>query len=193
MNTNYNGADNHHNINSWYKIVIIDIMNQNNNNSSSSSLLIRKRKRNVSTTTKVHFCTKPNEIIDTYSALEYDRSGLYDQYNNNELPINHHQDNNNNNNNKNNIIFTLSINFIPTTTTITNTTSLSTTNDNKSLQNKKKPKLSIDTSNIHGPLYFTNMSTNHQKKDQTSRLYHEDDNITLKNTEFNRRSLVLVA
>ncbi|KAI9305982.1 hypothetical protein BJ944DRAFT_264267 [Cunninghamella echinulata] len=152
-------------------------MNQNNNN--ASSLLIRKRKRNAST--KVHFCTKPHEIIDTYSALEYDRSGLYDQYNNsNELPFN--QDNS-----KNNIIFTLSINFIPTTTTTT------LTNNTKSLQNKKKPKLSIDTSNIHGPLYFTNMSTNHQKKDQASKLYHEDDTITLKNTEFNRRSLVLVA
>jgi hypothetical protein len=50
-----------------------------------------------------------------------------------------------------------------------------------------KPKLSIDTSNLHGPLYFTNMTTNHQKKEKAIADEHEEpvDSITKENTRRN--------
>ncbi|CAO3648948.1 unnamed protein product [Cunninghamella blakesleeana] len=151
-----------------------------NNTTTTNTSLIRKRKR-TNSTLKVHFCTKPIEIIDTYSPLEYDRSGLFDKYNQDEFPFNQYHEQQKENQN---IILTLSINFIPTSTT-----SLSSP---LPLKQKKKPKLSIDTSNIHGPLYFTNMSTNHQKKDPVINKL-DDDTLTLKNTEFNRSCLLLMA
>ncbi|KAI8099887.1 uncharacterized protein BX664DRAFT_322333 [Halteromyces radiatus] len=151
------------------------------NESSSSLLMDRKRKRS-SSGLRVHFCTKPQEIIDTYSSSEYNRSGLFPDY---------HQDNHS----SKDFILTLSFGFLsPPSSPPTISTKKA------KVDKKKKPKLSIDTSTIHdGPLYFTNMTTNHQKKDQQQQHQlmtpiddddDDDERTTLENTEINRRCLV---
>ncbi|SAM01796.1 hypothetical protein [Absidia glauca] len=163
-------------------------MHLTNQGSSSSSMIHdRKRKRRGSdgSPLQVRFCTQPSEVIDTYSPVEYDRSGLFPSE-----PVSLPAKNDN-------IILTLSFGFV---------TPLSSCHQpqpqpqlhqpsspiSKNKANKKRPKLSIDTSNIHdGPLYFTNMTTNHQKKEQSH--IPEDDHdarVTMENTEMNRRCLV---
>ncbi|KAI8337896.1 hypothetical protein BC941DRAFT_424005 [Chlamydoabsidia padenii] len=128
------------------------------------TLVDRKRKRRG----QVRFCAEPCEIIDTYSQAEYDRGGLFPDTVNN------------------NIILTLSFGFMtPPPPAPPPPLDLPMKTENN---NKKRPKLSIDTSKIHdGPLYFTSMTTNHQKKEQQQQ---DDDRITMENTEINRRCLV---
>jgi hypothetical protein len=145
------------------------MMSSNNNNNNSCLVSSRKRKR----TSELHvrFCTQPTSIIYTYSQTDYDRSGLFPDTQQNEKQ-------------QQQFIFTLSINFVQPTE-----------QPQQPLFKKKKsnnrPKLSIDTSNLQGPLYFTNMSTNHQKKKQP--LPIEEDAIDLVTKENTRRnSLPLV-
>ncbi|KAI8339462.1 hypothetical protein BC941DRAFT_420561 [Chlamydoabsidia padenii] len=155
--------------------------NQPINESLSCTIHDRKRKRRTSdgNPLQVRFCTQPNEIIDTYSPVEYDRSGLFSTDNSDGIK-------------SDNIILTLSIGFV-TPLSCQPTSTPPPVIKNKS--DRKRPKLSIDTSNIHdGPLYFTSMTTNHQKKEHAQPLVHLDDDhearITMENTEMNRRCLV---
>ncbi|KAI8971385.1 hypothetical protein BDB01DRAFT_811627 [Pilobolus umbonatus] len=135
---------------------------------SNSCIVSTKRKR---PNLHVSFCTLPQIVIYTHSQSDYDRSGLFP-----ETPIN----NNVYNNDNKSLIFTLSINFV--NTPIINTQKIK-------LKSNKRPKLSIDTSNLQGPLYFTNMTTNHQRKKMEM---DEDvlDNETRENTR--RNSLPLI-
>ncbi|ORZ18672.1 hypothetical protein BCR42DRAFT_411382 [Absidia repens] len=182
-------------------------MHTNNFIDGSSSMTVdRKRKRRG--TLQVRFCTEPCEIIDTHSPLDYDRGGLF--------PNVSHDDQSNNTYANSNIILTLSFGFVapssschspPPTTPLPppqqqqqqqHSVSSSNLMMKKPRADKKRPKLSIDTSNIHdGPLYFTSMTTNHQKKEQQQqKLNVEDDHdarITMENTEMNRRCLVAAA
>ncbi|CAO3599035.1 unnamed protein product [Absidia cylindrospora] len=168
---------------------------------SSSTIADRKRKRRG--TLRVRFCTEPCEIIDTHSPLDYDRGGLFPN-------VSHDNQSNNtytNSNSNNNIILTLSFGFMapschPTAPSPPPQQQQQQQQSNlmvkKPRTDKKRPKLSIDTSNLHdGPLYFTSMTTNHQKKEQQQqKLNAEDDHdarITMENTEMNRRCLVAAA
>lgn len=140
---------------------------------TSSSNACRKRKR--SSESHVRFSTQPQSIIYTYSQSDYDRSGLLP-----EIQPQHE---------KQQFIFTLAINFVhhppPTPTKVQQKL--------KKSSPSKRPKLSIDTSNLHGPLYFTNMTTNHQKKMSFSQPEDEKEDIDIVTKENTRRnSLPLV-
>ncbi|CAO3598949.1 unnamed protein product [Absidia cylindrospora] len=182
-------------------------MHTNNINTGSSSMIAdRKRKRRDRGVLRVRFCTEPCEVIDTYSPFEYNRGGLFPDVDHDEENVNHYQHSSdyNHSNHNNNIILTFSFGFMsptsscqshrsPTSPILPRQTSSSEIKRNKG--DKKKPKLSIDTSNIQdGPLYFTNMTTNHQKNEQPFLTDIGDDDldakITMENTEINRRCLV---
>ncbi|ORZ18600.1 hypothetical protein BCR42DRAFT_411234 [Absidia repens] len=161
-----------------------------------------KRKRRDSGVLRVRFCTEPCKIIDTYSPFEYNRGGLFPDIDHDEENDTHYQ--HASDYNHNNIILTFSFGFMsptssrqshqsPATPILPSQTSSAAAKRNKG--DKKKPKLSIDTSNIQdGPLYFTNMTTNHQKNEQAPLTAIGDDDldakITMENTEINRRCLV---
>jgi hypothetical protein len=133
----------------------------------------RKRKR--SSESHVRFSTQPQSIIYTYSQSDYDRSGLLP-----EIQPQHE---------KQQFIFTLAINFVrhPPLTPIKEQQKL------KKSSPTKRPKLSIDTSNLQGPLYFTNMTTNHQKKMNFFQPEDEKEDIDIVTKENTRRnSLPLV-
>lgn len=122
----------------------------------------RKRKR-----LHVSFCTLPENVIYTHSQSDYDRGSSTDFFSDYHTPA---------------YFFALKINFIPQEQPIEST---SVTSD--SSNNKKRPKLTIDTSNLSGPLYFTKMTTNHQKRREAA---YDDDNdffdrLTAENTRRN--------
>ncbi|ORZ02830.1 hypothetical protein BCR43DRAFT_429739 [Syncephalastrum racemosum] len=136
-----------------------------------------KRKRSL----RVHFCVEQPRVAYTYSQSDYDRSGLFCDV----TPISpivpqqtqQHD-----------------ASIIPVHATIT-VVSLSVTThpagSPTSKKQKNKPRLSIDTSSIHGPLYLTNLTTNHQKRslNQDTTKDHEDDESddqTRENTKRNR-------
>lgn len=146
----------------------------NNNNSCLASS--RKRKR----TSELHvrFCTQPQAIVYTWSQSDYDRSGLFpDTTETTEEDCQPQQ-----------FIFALSINIIQPTTQ---------PQEEQPIFKKKsklnRPKLSIDTSNLHGPLYFTNMTTNHQKKNKEPIVVPEEDPIDLVTKENTRRNSLPLA
>ncbi|KAI9356652.1 hypothetical protein BD770DRAFT_389819, partial [Pilaira anomala] len=148
-----------------------------NNNDNSCLVSSRKRKRREEL--HVRFCTQPEVIVYTYSQSDYDRSGLFPDDNTKKEDQQKQQ-----------FIFRLSINFVQQQPEQPLFKKKSKFNNNS-----QRPKLSIDTSNLHGPLYFTNMTTNHQKKKEI--LIDEDDNnnpidlVTKENTR--RNSLPLVS
>ncbi|ORX52009.1 hypothetical protein DM01DRAFT_1384259 [Hesseltinella vesiculosa] len=169
------------------------------------STLHTNRKRKLSedhTPFRVRFSSTP-QVMDTYSPSEYDRSGLFP-----DVPP-----------------LVLYPKIIPSTMPLPSSLSplpsppatclpsppIEEDLDQQWLPAKrsqrKKPKLTIDTSAIQGPLFFTELSTNHQKKSKLSSaspisarpaspLTSMDDDpieqITLKNTEMNRRCCMLV-
>lgn len=152
-----------------------------NNNSSSCLVSSRKRKREL----HVRFCTQPQSIIYTYSQTDYDRSGLFPDTKEEDQPKQQQQ-----------FIFTLSINFVQPTTSINDkqveTEQQPLFKKKKSKFNSNRPKLSIDTSNLQGPLYFTNMSTNHQKKKEPLSIEEDAiDLVTKENTRRNSLPLIL--
>lgn len=116
----------------------------------------RKRKR-----LHVSFCTQPQNIIYTYSQSDYDRSGSFPDFEEQQQSY----------------ILALKINFIPQLP--------------KKLPEtpNKRPKLTIDTSNLSGPLYFTNMTTNHQKK--KIEIDNDVDIVTRENTRRNSLPSIL--
>ncbi|KAG0735047.1 hypothetical protein G6F57_014558 [Rhizopus arrhizus] len=129
-----------------------------------ASCLATSHKRKRSSNHHVRFCTQPQMIIHTYSQSDYDRSGLlFDiQQNKRKKEI------------KDSFIFALSINFVQ--------------NDfippkDKARFTNKRPKLSIDTSNLSGPLYFTNMTTHHPKEEE-----EEESPVDLETKENTRRN-----
>lgn len=134
----------------------------------SRSCISTTRKRKRSSELRVSFSTQPHSIIYTYSQSDYDRSGLFPDTPS--VPS------------KESFIFAVSINFVPAPLL---TSSVVYPPKKKRMSNK--PKLSIDTSNLHGPLYFTNMTTNHQKKEKAIADEHEEpvDSITKENTRRN--------
>lgn len=139
-------------------------------NNNSCLVSSRKRKREL----RVSFCTQPENIVYTWSQTDYDRSGLFPDIKKQDQQF----------------IFTLSINFVQKPQKIEEQPIFkkkSKFNNN----NNQRPKLSIDTSNLNGPLYFTSMTTNHQKKELTE----EDDNtvdiVTKENTRRNSLPLIV--
>lgn len=140
---------------------------------TNSCLVQPSRKRKRTSGLHVSFCTQPQNIIYTYSQSDYDRSGL--------MPDMESQQQ------KQQYIVAL----------------LFQQNDKEPVQCKtpikakinKRPKLSIDTSNLSGPLYFTNMTTNHQKKPfiQEEPEINEDgiDTLTKENTRRNSLPLII--
>ncbi|GAA5802729.1 hypothetical protein HPULCUR_008203 [Helicostylum pulchrum] len=154
-----------------------------NNNNNNGSCLISSRKRKRRAELHVRFCTQPEVIVYTYSQSDYDRSGLF--------PDAKKEDQQ-----KQQFIFRLSINFVQNQPEIIQQPPLfkKKSKFNNNNNNSQRPKLSIDTSNLHGPLYFTNMTTNHQKKQEI--IIDEDetnaiDLVTKENTR--RNSLPLVS
>ncbi|CEP15200.1 hypothetical protein [Parasitella parasitica] len=144
----------------------------------STAIKTACRKRKRSSQSHVRFSTQPQSIIYTYSQSDYDRSGLLPD------PQPQHE--------KQQFIVALAFNFVPSQSS---PVEQSPTFVKKSTRNKK-PKLSIDTSNLHGPLYFTNMTTNHQKKSIQAISPAEDekddfDILTKENTRRNSLPLVL--
>ncbi|KAI8065444.1 hypothetical protein BC940DRAFT_304110 [Gongronella butleri] len=179
------------------------------------SLQHTERKRKLSedhTPMRVRFCSKPHEVIATYSPCEYDRSGLFP-----DVPP-----------------LSLYPNVIPATMVMPPSMDAAaksmlspppstclpsppieqddaepwpaTQAPTAAKTQRKRPKLTIDTSAIQGPLFFTDLSTNHQKKLKSttttpvatqfpSAPHREDEQverITLKNTEINRRCCIVV-
>ncbi|KAI9480710.1 MAG: hypothetical protein EXX96DRAFT_563848 [Benjaminiella poitrasii] len=142
----------------------------------------RKRKR--STGLHVRFCNQPQNIIYTYSQADYDRSGLFPNSGEHEQ--------------KRQFIVSLSISHQKQDhpQMIIQQPILSATKKSKK-SGKNRPSLSIDTSNLHGPLYFTKMTTNHQKNlkicwdAEVDDLKEEVDAITMENTRRNSLPLVL--
>ncbi|GAN09617.1 hypothetical protein MAM1_0278c09148 [Mucor ambiguus] len=146
---------------------------------SSSNTACRKRKRSLDS--HVRFSTQPQSIIYTYSQSDYDRSGL-------SFPETQTQ------HDKKKFILALAINFVGSDASPPSPPAEQPTFVKKSKNNR--PKLSIDTTNLHGPLYFTDMTTNHQKKALVSppspvEEVEEVDIITKENTRRNSLPLVL--
>ncbi|KAL9540622.1 hypothetical protein MBANPS3_009578 [Mucor bainieri] len=136
----------------------------------ASSTTCRKRKRSLDS--HVRFSTQPQN---------YDRSGLSFP----EIQTQH---------DKKKFILALAINFVGSDASPPSPPAEQPTFIKK--LKSKRPKLSIDTTNLQGPLYFTNMTTNHQKKALASPPspvdeVEEVDIITKENTRRNSLPLVL--
>ncbi|KAG2213886.1 uncharacterized protein EV154DRAFT_509154 [Mucor mucedo] len=135
-------------------------------NNTSCLVSSRKRKREL----HVSFCTQPENIVYTWSQSDYDRSGLFPDIKKQDQQF----------------IFTLSINFVQKPQEMEQPLIKKKSKFNNSQQ---RPKLSIDTSNLSGPLYFTGMTTNHQKKERDEE-ESAFDFVTQENTR--RNSLPLI-
>lgn len=149
---------------------------------SNNSCLVSSRKRKRASELHVRFCTQPQSIVYTYSQSDYDRSGLFPDTKK-EDQQKHQQ-----------FIFTLSINFVQKANNEQPQEEQPLFKKKKSKFNNNRPKLSIDTSNLNGPLYFTNMTTNHQKKQEAQPSCLEEDpidSVTKENTRRNSLPLVL--
>ncbi|KAI8987256.1 hypothetical protein BDF20DRAFT_909896 [Mycotypha africana] len=153
----------------------------NTNIPNRTSCLVQSlssKKRRSPDFRRVHFCTQPQRIIYTYSHSDYDRSGpFYDIFE-------HYA--------KEKFIVALSISFVQlqkeskqkqeqqrpkpftSTTSITtisqktelpadNTRPKQRTVEEQKLGKRKRPNLSVDTTNM-SPLYLTNLTTNYQSK-----------------------------
>ncbi|KAL0076568.1 hypothetical protein J3Q64DRAFT_1770458 [Phycomyces blakesleeanus] len=127
---------------------------------------------------QVRFCPQPS-VMYTYSQSDYDRSGLFPE-NSSEISI------------IKPILFTVSVNFLAPKSHSTATP--------RTIRKKKisRPKLTIDTSSLHGPLYFTSMTTNHEKKERLMDIEEtdildkdEDEEWILKTRENTRRNSLL--
>ncbi|KAI9029718.1 hypothetical protein CLU79DRAFT_735655 [Phycomyces nitens] len=125
---------------------------------------------------QVRFCPQPS-VMYTYSQADYDRSGLFPENTDMSSFIKP-------------ILFTVSVNFMAP-----KPHSMATP---RTIRKKKisRPKLTIDTSSLHGPLYFTGMTTNHEKKErlmdiEESDSLEEDDEWILKTRENTRRNSLL--
>lgn len=136
-------------------------------NNTSCLVSSRKRKREL----HVSFCTQPENIVYTWSQSDYDRSGLFPDIKKQDQQF----------------IFTLSINFVQKPQELEQPQFKKKSKFNTSQQ---RPKLSIDTSNLNGPLYFTGMSTNHQKKERDEEETGFDV-VTKENTRRNSLPLIV--
>ncbi|KAI9319210.1 hypothetical protein BX666DRAFT_1924060 [Dichotomocladium elegans] len=131
----------------------------------------KKRKRAASL--HVRFCTDEPKVEYTYSRSDYDRSGLFPSVVD-AAPM----------------ILAVSISVVAQP--VKSTESLPPVDFIRPLKRNKseRPRLTIDTGSIHGPLFFTNLSTNHSKKmlltpiDEKSS--SEQDRLTQENTRRNR-------
>lgn len=121
----------------------------------TASCLSHTRKRKRPEKKQVRFDTEHITVIDTYSPLDYDRGSIFS------LPIQ----------------YKLNPNIKPLNSLsldIPHCISDDSSEDGASPQpyiEKKRPKLSIDTSICAGPLFLTNLSTNHVRHK-----VHDDDN-----------------
>lgn len=146
---------------------------------TTSTTACRKRKR--TSDSHVRFSTQPQSIIYTYSQSDYDRSGLSFP----QIQTQH---------DKQKFILALAINFVGFDAPPPSPPAEQPAFTKK--PKSKRPKLSIDTANLQGPLYFTNMTTNHQKKSLSSppspvEEVEEIDIVTKENTRRNSLPLVL--
>ncbi|CDS05760.1 hypothetical protein LRAMOSA08288 [Lichtheimia ramosa] len=152
--------------------------------SNTCSTMTKKRKR--SSSLHVRFCTEAPRVEYTYSQSDYDRSGLFPTITPDAQPpvlptppqstnakpsmilavsfsvLAHNDDKNSNSGAEN---------------------SVPPTKRNKA---QRRPRLTIDTSSIHGPLFFTNMTTNHKKPAVIEDNDDVIDQQTLENTRRNR-------
>ncbi|OBZ91462.1 hypothetical protein A0J61_00512 [Choanephora cucurbitarum] len=134
--------------------------------SSSSCLIDSSRKRKRSSGLHVHFSTQPQSIIYTYSQSDYDRSGLVPEKNGHQT---------------NRIFLAFSINIVSNPIHPTDVNYVT----KKQKKHAKRPKLTIDTTNLQGPLYFTKLTTNHQKIKKEQPDDEEMDPLTKENTRRN--------
>ncbi|KAI9265261.1 hypothetical protein BDA99DRAFT_508164 [Phascolomyces articulosus] len=136
----------------------VSIMSLSSSTSScAASSISSGNKRKRSTSLHVRFCSEAPQVEYTYSQSDYDRSGLFPTVTSQDIEKIYN----------NPVIVAVSINITTPTTTTTTTTTVPqppAPRPMKRSKQQKPPRLSIDTSNIHGPLFFTNMTTNHQKK-----------------------------
>ncbi|KAG2227442.1 hypothetical protein INT45_007467 [Circinella minor] len=118
---------------------------------TTSSFSGSKRKR--STSLHVRFCSEEPQVEYTYSQSDYDRSGLFPTVTPQDIEKIYN----------NPVILAVSFN-ITTPVVAQEPPQPQVPRPMKRTKQQKPPRLSIDTSTIHGPLFFTNMTTNHQKK-----------------------------
>lgn len=126
----------------------------------------KKRKR--STSLRVRFCLEQTRIAYTYSQSDYDRSGLF--------PVVDTEK----------VVLTVSVVASP----IQQGTPTTPVTDNKPIKKlQRPPRLTIDTTNIEGPLFFTSLTTNHQKQKPHGDEEEDEhqDAQTIENTKRNRR------
>ncbi|KAI7870915.1 hypothetical protein BDF14DRAFT_1740767 [Spinellus fusiger] len=136
--------------------------------SAASSCIMRtSRKPRRVLPLQVRFCPQPS-VMYTYSQADYDRSGLFPE-NPSISKLSYPPKP---------ILLTVSVNFMPTSKSHPTATSSHTIRKKKMLQ---RPRLTIDTSNLHGPLFFTNMTTHHEKKEKFD--YEDSDILTDKEDE----------
>ncbi|KAI8365789.1 hypothetical protein BD560DRAFT_401742 [Blakeslea trispora] len=133
---------------------------------NSSCLTHSSRKRKRSPDLHVHFSTQPQSIIYTHSQSDYDRSGL--------LPDISDQQ-------PSRIFLAFSINIVSNPIPPTDSECVT----EKQKKHAKRPKLTIDTGNLQGPLYFTKLTTNHQKGKKEQFDDEEMDTLTKENTRRN--------
>ena len=129
-----------------------------------SCLASSHKRRRTSSQLHVRFCTQP-QIITYYSRS--DRDGLF--FDMPSSPKEHKQD----------PFILLSINFFESPL------------KRKAKFTSKRPKLTIDTSNLSGPLYFTSMTTNHAKyilKADLEEDQEEEDPIDMETRENTKRN-----
>lgn len=138
------------------------------NAAHNNTILVNPKKRKRAASLRVRFCVQQPKVAYTYSQTDYDRSGLFSTDAIRSIPTP--------------VIVTLSV--IPPSETST------VTSCEPPKKRKQPPKLKIDTSNIHGPLFFTSMTTNHQSsKSPIVETEDQQDHETRENTKRNRHLL----
>lgn len=149
--------------------------------SSSSNTMTKKRKR--SSSLHVRFCTEAPRVEYTYSQSDYDRSGLFptitpDTQPSVSSPAPPPQST------KPSMILAVSFSVVAHNDEKKGAEqAIPPTKRNKA---QRRPRLTIDTSSIHGPLFFTNMTTNHKKPAVIEDNEDVIDQQTLENTRRNR-------
>ena len=159
-----------------------------NNHSSSNTCSSMTKKRKRSSSLHVRFCTEAPRVEYTYSQSDYDRSGLFPTITPDaQAPISPPPSQSTNA--KPSMI--LAVSFSVVTHNNDNAKNINSgveesippTKRNKA---QRRPRLTIDTSSIHGPLFFTNMTTNHKKPAVVEDNDDVIDQQTLENTRRNR-------
>ncbi|KAJ8661401.1 hypothetical protein O0I10_002667 [Lichtheimia ornata] len=155
-------------------------------NTTTCSPMTKKRKR--SSSLHVRFCTEAPRVEYTYSQSDYDRSGLFPTITpdtqppsvSSPAPPPQQQQSTS----KPSMILAVSFSVVAHNDEKKGAEEvIPPTKRNKA---QRRPRLTIDTSSIHGPLFFTNMTTNHKKPAVIEDNEDVIDQQTLENTRRNR-------